>query len=52
LEVLQLANGVGGEPFGVVGLDLNFLDSNEVIGVTAEGTQIDIGVGSLSEFLA
>lgn len=37
LEVLQLAHGVGGEPFGVLGLDFDLLDRDEVRGVAAEG---------------
>jgi hypothetical protein len=52
LEVLEFADGVGGEPFGVLGLDFDLLDRDEVGGVAAEGAQVDVGVGSLSEFLA
>jgi hypothetical protein len=52
LEVLEFADGVGGEAFGVLGLDFDLLDRDEVRGVAAEGAQVDVGVGSLSEFLA
>ena len=37
LEMLEFADGVGGEPFGVLGLDFDLLDRDEVRGVAAEG---------------
>jgi hypothetical protein len=52
LEDFKFADSVGGETFCVFFLDFNFFDGDEFGGVGLEVTKVDIGVGSLTEFLA
>lgn len=52
LEVLELADGVGGHALGVFLLDLDLLDGHELVGIGAQVAQVDVGVGPFSEFAA
>jgi hypothetical protein len=50
--VFELADGVGGKPFYVGGLDFYFFDGDEGGGGGHEVAEVDVCVGSFSEFLA
>ena len=52
LEMLELADGVGGHAFAVLFLDLDLLDGDEGGGVGAEAAEEDDGVGTLTELFA
>jgi hypothetical protein len=52
LEEFEFADSVGGETFGVFFLNFDFLDGDEFGRVGFEMTEIDVGVGSFTEFLA
>lgn len=52
LEVLEFADCIGGHAFCVFFLDLDLLYSNKLGCISSDVTQVDIGIGSFSEFLA
>lgn len=48
LKVFEFADGVGCHTFGVVSLDFDLFDSDELGGVGCEVAEVDVGVGSFS----
>jgi hypothetical protein len=51
LEKFEFADSVGGEAFCVFFLDFDFLDGDEFGRVGFKMAEIDVGVGSFTEFL-
>ncbi|EGY17724.1 F-box protein pof6 [Verticillium dahliae VdLs.17] len=52
LEMLELADGVGGHALAVFLLDLDLLDGHEGGGVGSQAAEEDDGIGTLAELLA